>query len=137
MKRGTLIVITLGLASMLGGCAAEGVQKMSIQKALSDTRANAGVSKDIRLSFGDSGSTGHEYTTIKRTNGANKEMDEACNRAFLSAVIALQDRAIKEGKKSVVDIYSFHKRNKFSSSTQFECEDGKIMNAVTLRGKVR
>ena len=131
------MLLISSLAILGSGCAAEGMQRLSIQEALADKSANANLDPNIRLSFGDQHHSGREWTAIRRTNGVNKSTKEACNRAFLSAVIALQDRAKKEGKSSVVDIYSYHKKKKFSSSTQFECEDGSVMSAVTLRGKVQ
>lgn len=133
----------IGLALIVGfvmnGCGgkAGGMQKLSIQNALADKGANANIDPNIKLSFGDNGGSGKEWTANKKTNGVNKSTQVACNRAFVSAVISLQDRAKKEGKNSVVDIYSFYKKNKFSSSSQFECEDGKMMSGVTLKGKVQ
>ena len=134
------IILTLTLffsVIVMNGCTADGMQKLSIKKALSDSRANAKLDRSIRLSFGKTGGSSREYTAIRRTNGLNKTTEEACNRAFLSAVIALQNRAKKQGKRSVVGIYSYHKKNIYSSSSRFQCEDGKMMSAVTLKGKVR
>ena len=139
MRKIYLISFLLSSAILLTGCGAKagGMQKLSIQSALADKSANAKLDPNIRLSFGDNGGSGKEWTANKKTNGVNKSVSEACNRAFVSALISLQDRAKKEGKSSVVDIYSFYKKKKFSSSSQFECEDGKIMSGVTLKGKVR
>ena len=132
---GLLLVVGL----LMNGCGAKagGMQKLSIQTALSDKTVNGKIDPTIRLSFGDSGVSGKEWTANKKTNGVNKSMTEACNRAFVSALISLQDRAKKEGKNSVVDIYSFYKKKKFSSSSEFECEDGSMMSGVTLKGKVQ
>jgi hypothetical protein len=55
----------------------------------------------------------------------------------MSAIIALQDRAKKEGKTSVVDVHSYYKRKKFSSQTEFDCESGAVMAGVALRGRVQ
>ena len=85
----------------------------------------------------DRGHSGKVWTSIKRTFAMNKSQEEACNRAFLSAVIALQGRAQKEGRRSVVDIYSYHKKRKYSSTKKFDCEVGAMMCGVTLRGRVR
>jgi len=126
----TMILIT-------NGCSSKGMQTLSIQKALQDSRANGKLDPNIQLSFGDQGHSGKEWTSNKKTNSVNKEIDEGCNRAFMSAVIALQDRAKKEGATSVIDIYSYYKRKKFSSATQFQCEAGAVMSGVSLRGKVQ
>jgi len=134
-----LLVLPFIVGFVMNGCGgkAGGMQKLSIQSALSDKSVNGNIDPNIKLSFGDNGGSGKEWTANKKTNGVNKSISEACNRAFVSAVISLQDRARKEGKNSVVDIYSFYKKNKFSSSSEFECEDGKIMSGVTLKGKVQ
>jgi len=134
-----LILVCIMITSMLlmNGCAADGMQKLSIKKALRDTRANSKLDRRIRLSFGKRGGGGREWTAIRRTNGINKTTEEACNRAFISALIALQERAKKQGRRSVVGIYSYHKKKVYSSTSRFQCDDGKMMSAVTLRGKVR
>ncbi len=139
MSKIHFVGIALIVGFVMNGCGgkAGGMQKLSIQKALADKGANANIDPNIRLSFGDTGASGKEWTANKKTNGVNKSTEVACNRAFVSAIISLQDRAKKEGKSSVVDIYSFYKKRKFSSTSEFECEDGKIMSGVTLKGKVQ
>jgi len=139
MNKIYLLGLPLVAGLVMNGCGgkAGGMQRLSIQSALANKSLSANLDPNIRLSFGDSGSAGKEWTANKKTNGVNKSIKEACDRAFVSALISLQDRAKKEGKNSVVDIYSFYKKKKFSSSSQFECEDGKIMSGVTLKGKVR
>jgi hypothetical protein len=130
-------ILLTSLIAIVTGCSSNGMQKLSIQQALADTRSNTNIDPNIRLSFGDNGGSGKLWTANKKTNSVNKEIDEGCNRAFASAVIALQQRARKEGKTSVVDIHSYYKRKKFSSSTQFDCESGAVMSGVALRGRVQ
>lgn len=137
MRNLILACIMFGSMIVMSGCTADGMQQLSIKKALRDTRANANLDRRMKMSFGKRGGGGREYTAIRRTNGVNKTTEEACNRAFLSALIALQDRARKQGKRSVVGIYSYHKKRVYSSGLRFQCDDGKMMSAVTLRGKVR
>ena len=139
MRKIYLLGLPLIVGFVMNGCGgkAHGLQKLSIQSALADSSVNGNIDPNIKLSFGDNGASGKEWTSNKKTNGVNKSLEEACNRAFVSALISLQDRAKKEGKTSIVDIYSFYKKKKFSSSSQFECEDGKIMSGVTLKGKVQ
>ena len=132
----TTILLT-SLIAIGTGCSSKGMQKLSIQEALADTRSNANIDPNIRLSFGDNGSAGKLWTSNKKTNTVNKDVDEGCNRAFASAIIALQDRAKKEGKTSVVDIHSYYKRKKFSSPTTYDCESGAMMSGVALRGRVQ
>jgi len=77
-----------------------------------------------------------EFTSNKKTNAANKSDQEACDLAFISAVIALQQRARKEGGNAVVNIRSVYKQEDSDSPTEFICGAGKIMAGVALRGTV-
>ena len=137
MKKLYSITLLATLLILTNGCSSKGMQKLSIQDALADPISNKKLDSNVRLSFGDNGGSGKLWTSNKKTNSVGKNAQVACNRAFMSAIFALQDRAKKEGKTSVVDIHSYYKRNKFSSSTQFDCENGKIMTGVTLRGRVQ
>ncbi|RRS30241.1 MAG: hypothetical protein P794_07825 [Epsilonproteobacteria bacterium (ex Lamellibrachia satsuma)] len=109
----------------------------SIKSALKDSRSNGRIDRHIRLSFGDRKHRGKIWTATRRTMNGSKSTSEACNRAFASAIIALQKRARKERKRSVVDIYSYRFKRKYSSSSRFVCERGRVFTAVTLRGRVR
>ena len=137
MKKLYSIMLLASLLLLTNGCSSKGMQKLSIQEALADPISNENLDPNIRLSFGDSGHGGKLWTSNKKTNSVGKNTQVACNRAFMSAIFALQDRAKKEGKTSVVDIHSYYKRNKFSSSTQFDCENGGMMTGVALRGRVQ
>lgn len=76
------------------------------------------------------------FTSNKKTNAFNKSDKEACDWTFLSAMIALQDRAKREGGNAVVDIHSVYKNDEFKSATEYECGAGKLMTGVALRGTV-
>ncbi|TMH43758.1 MAG: excinuclease ABC subunit A [Betaproteobacteria bacterium] len=43
-----------------------------------------------------------EWTSNKKTNAFNKSDQEACNIAFISAAVSLQDRAKREGGNAVI-----------------------------------
>jgi len=70
----------------------------------------------------------------KKTNGAGKTDEAACKWAALSALIALQQSAKKNGANAVVDIISYYKKNEFKSATQYECHAGTFVVGVTLKG---
>jgi uncharacterized protein YbjQ (UPF0145 family) len=72
----------------------------------------------------------------RKTNAFNKSDEEACKWVFLSAMIALQERAIREGANAVVGINSYYKKNEVSSNTQYECHAGNIVAGVALKGTV-
>jgi uncharacterized protein YbjQ (UPF0145 family) len=55
---------------------------------------------------------------------------------FLSAVLSLRDRAVKEGGDAVVAIRSFYKKNEVVSDTEYECHAGALIAGVALKGTV-
>jgi len=77
-----------------------------------------------------------EYTSNKRTNAFGKSSQEACHIAFLSALIALQERAQKEGGNAVVDVYSNTKNQELKSATDYRCAAGTFVANVVLKGTV-
>lgn len=77
-----------------------------------------------------------EYKANKRTNGFGKSAQQVCERAFISALMALQDRASKEGGNAVIDIYTITRDKKFESATKYSCIKGGIVGNVALMGTV-
>ena len=76
------------------------------------------------------------FVANPKTNAFARTTDKACERAFLSALISLQDRAIAMGANAVVKIESFYKKHEVSSETEFECHKGFLIAGVALRGDV-
>lgn len=76
------------------------------------------------------------FTANRKTNAFNKSDLEACQWAFLSAVLSLQQRALREGGNAVVNIRSVYRGVPLRSRTEFECGAGKIMAGVALEGTV-
>jgi len=96
---------------------------------------------DIKFFFGAQAapkpaSTYGTFTSNKKTNFANKSDQEGCKIAFLSAMIALKDRALREGGNAVINIKSYYKKEAFESNTEYECAAGNILGGVALRGTV-
>lgn len=75
-----------------------------------------------------------EISTNKKTNAFMKSDKEACEWVMLSALKALQQRAVKEGMDAVVNIESNYKKRHFASETEFECGAGNLMAGVALKG---
>ena len=73
--------------------------------------------------------------TSQKTNSVGKSPETACNWAFLSAMLRLQQRARELGADAVINIVSNYKNEEMSSDTQFECHDGAIMSGVALKGE--
>lgn len=76
------------------------------------------------------------WVSNKKTNATNKSDERACQWAFLSAMISLQQRAIREGGDAVINIHSYYKKNTNVEPTQFECGAGTFVAGVALRGTV-
>ena len=76
------------------------------------------------------------FTSNRRTNAFNKSDRDACHIAFLSAVIALQERARSEGGNAVVDIRSITRHNDLDSRDQYRCVAGAVVANVVLTGRV-
>jgi hypothetical protein len=115
--------------------------KMPIKDAMETVDAKDKLGTEVKFFFGSQPSpkpaqTFGTFTSNKKTNFANKSDAEGCQRAFLSAMIALKDRALREGGNAVINIHSIYKDEKFESATEYECGAGKIMGGVALRGTV-
>jgi uncharacterized protein YbjQ (UPF0145 family) len=88
-------------------------------------KAPAGVEKKIG-----------EWTSNKKTNATNKSDQEACEIAFVSAAISLQERAKREGGNAVVNIKSVYKNDNVENDTEYLCGAGTFTAGVALRGTV-
>src|SRR5690606_33086689 len=113
--------------------------KMPLAAAMESEEAKQKLGSEIKFFFGAQASpqparTFGTFTSNKKTNFANKSDEEGCKIAFLSAMISLRDRALREGGDAVVNIHSVYKNVPFKSETEYECGAGKIMGGVALRG---
>ena len=76
------------------------------------------------------------FTANRSTNAANKSDEAACQIAFLSAVISLQDRARSLGAHAVIDVRSVTRNQKLESPTQYRCVAGTFVAGVALEGRM-
>lgn len=139
-------VVSIVLAATLLGSASTGdarntVHQLSIANALEQGEAKGVLRDGIALYFGDqaypaAATSLGTFTANRKTNAFNKSDEEACDWAFLSAMQALQDRAVKQGGNAVVGIYSYYYQHKFVSATEYECGAGAMVAGVTMIGKV-
>ena len=118
--------------------ARDDVGKYSIAKLLESSKAKE-VLLDIPLYFGKQKhkSVAKKYgevSTNKKTNAFMKSDTEACEWVMLSALKALQERAVRENMDGVVNIESNYKKRYFASETEFECGAGAVMAGVALKG---
>ncbi|WP_445780144.1 excinuclease [Shewanella sp.] len=121
--------------------ARDDIGNYTIADAMNTDHAKNKLGNSVRFYFGDQPygepqQTMGEFSTSKKTNAFNKTDLEACQWVFLSAMIALKDRAIKEGGNAVVEIKSNYKHNLTSSNDTFQCGAGALMAGVALTGKV-
>ena len=135
----SIFVILIGVL-LIGSAYARDTQAMySISEALMSAGSEQ-VGDDVQLFFGDqhpSVATNYgTYTSNRKSSGFGKSDTLACQRAFLSAVLSLQQRARTEGGNAVVNLRSFYKAKPVSSATEFECGSGAVMSGVALRGDV-
>ncbi len=113
----------------------------SIAEALRSTAAEQKIDENVRLVFGNRphppvAKKLGTYTSNRKTNAFNKSDKEACERAFLSAILSLQERARREGGDAVVNIRSYYKKTNVSHQTKYMCGAGAIIAGVTFRGDV-
>lgn len=118
--------------------ARDDVGKYSIAKLLETSKAKE-VLLDVPLYFSTQkhktiAKKYGEVSTNKKTNAFMKSDTEACEWVMLSALKALQERAVREGMDAVVNIESNYKKRHFASETEFECGAGAMMAGVALKG---
>ena len=132
------VLLAAAAMSATSASARDDIGKYPIQSLLETSKAKDAL-LDIPLYFADQsyGSESSKYgevITNKKTNAFNKSDREACEWVMLSALKALQERAVKEGMNAVVNIQSYYKKREFVSSTEYECGAGALMAGVALKG---
>lgn len=99
------------------------------------------VGPDVRLFFGTEKTPGiakrlRAVSKNTKSNAVGKSDQEACDIAFLSAVIGLQEHARKEGGDAVINIRSTYRGENLNDPEQYVCGAGHLMVGVTLEGTV-
>src|SRR5438270_6226392 len=143
MKQDVVGLVSLvALAIALSAAARDDRLKLPVDAALAKGQNyKEKIDPQVKLYFGKqprvkvAKSIG-EWTSNKRTNAFNKKDQEACDIAFISAAVSLQDRAKREGGNAVINIHSVYKNDKFESPTEYLCGAGSTMAGVALRGTV-
>ena len=121
--------------------ARDDLQNWEVQEALQQGLQEGAILDNVKVYFAGQGHPGvskkmAEFRTNKKTNAFNKSDKRACQWAFFSAIKSLQQRALKEGGNTVVDIKSNYKSNEFVSATEFQCGAGTFIAGVALKGTV-
>lgn len=133
-----LLTLFISLVVATSAQARDDRLKFKIQPLLESTKAKDAL-LSVSLHFAENSPTKFEkkygeVTTNKKTNAFMKSDQEACEWAMLSALKALQERAVREGMTDVINITSNYKNQAFSSTTEFECGAGAVMAGVALKG---
>lgn len=139
-------LIAMGtLALAVSGIAEARNDKLTfpIQGALTHEKAQGVLMQDIKLFFGNQAAPAIqdanrtlEVTTSHKTNAFGKSDEKACQWAMLSALKALQERALKEGANAVINIRSNLEHVEYSSETEFQCAAGAMVAGVALKGRI-
>lgn len=140
MRSITLVITFLILALPSLAQARDTSTLFPIKEAMNTDAAKEQLSKNIKFSFGKKSvkykSSVGTYTANRKTNAFNKSDEEACEWVFLSALLALQDRAIASGGNAIINIHSYYKKVAMHSPDKYECHAGAVMAGVALRGTV-
>lgn len=135
------LAATLLLTGITAAEARDERLRFPVQDAMETPAAKEKLDGSVRFFFSGqkhaaASKTMGAFTSNKKTNFANKTDQEGCNHAFLSAMIALQERAKREGGNAVIDIHSVYKNGEYKSATEFECGAGSFIGGVAMRGTV-
>lgn len=131
------LVVTLALPVIAH--ARNDLIKLKIQEALANAEAQSKLGDNIQFYFGDAKTPKvsqrlGEDVANRKTNAFNKSDEMACQWAFLSAMVALKEKAQRLGANAVINIRSYSDRVEKSSETEYECTVGNVVAGVALKG---
>lgn len=141
MKKLTLAALSFAALMSATAQARDTVSAYNIADFLKSDLAKEKLGTQVAFYFGEQKHPAvvknmGEFRTNKKTNAFNKSDKEACEWAFLSAMISLRDRALQEGANAVINIKSNYRNNLTSSNDTFQCGAGAVMAGVALVGDV-
>ncbi|CAJ0699724.1 excinuclease ABC subunit A [Ralstonia holmesii] len=140
MKRHLMLAVLCVATVSTAAFARNDVEAYSLDAALKSEGSDK-VGSDIALVFAGQKHAAveksmGEIATNKKTNGVGRSDEAACQYVFLSAVLALQERARQLGGNAVINIKSNYKNKLTESATEFTCGSGALMSGVALKGEV-
>lgn len=118
--------------------AADKMAILDIQEALDSPLAKEHLLPNVSYVFGVGKGkvVSKNVVANRKTNGFGKDKNIACQRAFISALRALQDAAVKQGANKVINIDSYYKKHELKSNKNYECAQGGLMVGVALKGDI-
>ncbi len=140
MNRRFLLAVPICLICLSLVQAREDILSFPIEPVLESEHGKAKL-VDVALYFGDQTHPKvvkeiGEWSTSKKTNAFHKADQEACDWAFLSALITMQQRALREGGDAIINIKSNYKNVETSSRTEYRCGAGNVVAGVAIKGTV-
>ncbi len=141
INKNLFLMLLIMITSSTTVFARDDVGDYSIAEALSLEQAKEKLGNEVKFFFGTQPhgkilKNFGEKGTNKKTNAFTKTDEEACQWAFLSAMVSLKDRALREGGNAVVEIKSNYKSHESISNDTFQCGAGAIIAGVALKGKI-
>lgn len=138
-KHVAMATMMLAVASLVPAQARDTKHLFPIAQGIATKSAEDRLDGSVKFYFGNQdhpkvlNKLGSDVTN-RKTNAFGKSDEQACNWAFLSALVQLEKRAVELGANAVVNIVSYYKKDAFSSPTEFECHAGALMAGVALKG---
>ena len=134
------IAVAAAVAGSMPAQARDTKLMMPLAAAMAANDAQARLGDTVKFYFGNQKTPAIAQRlgvdkTSQKTNSFGKTAETACNWAFLSGMLRLQQRAKELGADAVVNIVSNYKNEEMSSETEFECHDGAMMSGVALKGE--
>jgi len=142
MLKKIFVPVILLFFSLAGAAsAADELRHLDIDLALQNVKVKEAVLPDIGLYFAGQKHPAVQkeygiFRTSKRTNSFMKDKTDSCEWALASALLHLQESAVKHGGNAVIDITSNVKNQKNPSSVQYDCLVGGMMVNVALEAKI-
>ena len=135
-----ILSLALCLAPFVAAQARDTEHHFSIEEALNAEAAKEKLDGSVKFYFSGQKtpkvkSKLSEAATNKKTNSFNKSDKDACEWAFLSAMLQLRDKAKELDADAVINIHSYYKKDAFKSETEYECHAGGFVTGVALKGE--
>ncbi len=141
MKTVGIMLIVLCVLASADASARDDWTMFPIQDAMNTPDAKQRLNQGVKFYFGPQKTpkvihTFGEFQSNKKTNSFNKSDKQACEWAFLSAMLTFQQRALSMGANAVTNIKSYYKKHLIESATEYECGAGTFVSGVTFKGTV-
>lgn len=139
MKKLLSLIISLGLLMSIASIAhAEDTKLLlPIATAMNMPLAQNKLNNGIQFYFGY-----QQHPQVQKklgtaafpSDGRGKPGELACNRAFLTSMLAIENDARERGANAVVGIASFSNHHEMMNPTEFECHLDNNIATVSMKG---